>query len=523
MTIEEDVPGSEVNASGRAWAAVAALGLSIGCRCPASVEGPPSVVVVLWDTVRADRLSLYGAEAETTPFLDAMARDSLVFERAMSPAVWTVPSHGSLFTGLPPSSHGATVGWLWLDGHHLTLAEHFRDHGYATFAWSANPYLSSATNLLQGFDRLHFTWRPPERDAAEAATRAKLLPEDQSVAIAPGWSGGEAGWPETFTLVKDAGRVAADALLAYIDALPRDRPFLAYVNLLEAHHPRIPSAGARTAVASDEIVRRALRTDQSLFRLMAAMEGRRSIPEREREAIRATYDATLRDLDAVTEQIVQGLQARHRLESTIVVVVSDHGEHLGESGRYDHRWSVDQELLHVPLVVRWPSRLSPRREPRVVSTRGLFGSLVQWAGLRPPAPAPPTLESAPAFSELVRPTPRLPAIREAFPDLSPRRWAGRFRVWFDGDHKLVQRHDGAVRLFDLAVPGRPDARPVRDAARRRALVDQLRAFDAERPRYDAALRGPDDRPGRPLHADPALAEQLRQLGYTVGERRSGGP
>lgn len=486
------------------------------CRCPEPAASPPSVLVLLWDTVRADRMSVYGAEVPTTPRLEALADEFVVYERAMSPGMWTVPSHASMFTGLPASTTGARVGWIWLDGHHLTLAEHFRDHGYATFAWSANPYLSSATNLLQGFEVQRVTWQPPSRAASEAATRAKLMPEDRSVAIAPGWAGPDDGWPSAFTLVKDAGPAAVDDVFGFVDGLAPDAPFLVYVNLLEAHHPRIPAAASRHAVAPPEVVTHALSTDQSLFRLMAAMEGRATLSDDDHTALRATYDATLRDLDAVTGRFIDGLRDRGRLERTIVVVVSDHGEHLGENGRYDHRWSVDQELLHVPLLVRGPVGRPPGRTSALVSTRGLFGSLVAWTGLPVPATAPPTLDTAPVASELIVPTPRLPTIRAAYPDLPRRRWASRFRVWFDGSHKLVQRDDGAVRLFDLDAPGRVDGTPVPDAEPRRALLQALRTFDGARPRYRPERRGEGDRPGRPLHADPALAEQLRQLGYTDG-------
>src|SRR4051812_10847412 len=75
-------------------------------------ERRPSVLVVLWDTVRADRMSLYGGPRPTTPGLEAFAREAAVYDLAISPAMWTVPSHASLFTGLPAASHGAKVGWL---------------------------------------------------------------------------------------------------------------------------------------------------------------------------------------------------------------------------------------------------------------------------------------------------------------------------------------------------------------------------------------------------------------------------
>ncbi|HHO49852.1 MAG TPA: DUF1501 domain-containing protein, partial [Deltaproteobacteria bacterium] len=484
----------------------------------------PSVLIVLWDTVRADRLSLYGHDRPTTPRLDALAPSSRVYEAAMSPGMWTVPAHGSLFTGLPASTHGARVGWLWLDAHHLTLAEHLSAQGYATYAWSSNPYLSEQTNLLQGFDTTHFSWRGDDALRAAAATRSKLIDGDRSVEISPAWipSGHGRGWPGHLTAVKDAAPVIVESFLSWVDELQPDAPFLAYLNFLEAHHPRVPSARSRAAVAPPDVVQRSLSADLSLFRLMAAMEGRGALQPDEIEALAATYDASLRDLDEATGELIDGLAARGRLDDTVVVVVSDHGEHLGEGGRFDHRWSVDQELLHVPLLIRYPAGVAPGREPRPVSTRHLFGTLLQLTGADPPAGAAlPTLQDGlqgtdPIVSELVASTPRLPQVRRAFPDLDPTRWRRRFKVWFGGDLKYVLADDDSQRLHDLSQP-RPDAvdlapqRPEVAAAHRGAL----QRWDRARPRYRPELRTPTDHPGQPMADDGALIRQLEQLGYTA--------
>lgn len=478
--------------------------------------------MVLWDTVRADRTSLYGHGRPTTPHLDAFAREAAVYARAVAPGMWTVPSHGSLFTGLPTASHGARVGWLWLDDHHTTMAEWFGTHGYDTFAWSSNPYVSDQTNLLQGFETVRYSWRGEEAAKCAAATHAKLLPGDRSVEIAPGWQppAGHAGegWPEHLTAYKDAGPVIGETFLDWVD--DRDgAPFFAYLNLLEAHHPRIPSAEARAAVADPDTVGLGLATDASLFRIMAAMEGKGSFTDAELAAIAATYDATLWDLDRATDAIVEGLRARGILDDTIVVVTSDHGENLGERGMFDHRWDLHQTLVHVPLVIRWPRGVPAGRIAPPVSTGHLYGTLVRLAGLPGPDlgyPLPELGSETEVFSELEAPTPRLPEIRAAFPGLDPGRWQVRFQAVFEGPWKLLRASDGRSWLHDLDLdPGERTALDRPDVAG--SLREALVRWDRDRPRYDARLRVPSDRPGNPLRPDPSLRDQLRQLGYTEEE------
>ena len=119
----------------------------------APAEDAPNVLIVVWDTVRADRLGCYGYELPTTPYLDALAEDSLLFERAVSPGMWTLPSHASLFTGLPVSAHGVSSKHKWLDHRFETLAEVFQSTGYGTYLFSANPHMSRDANLTQGFYR----------------------------------------------------------------------------------------------------------------------------------------------------------------------------------------------------------------------------------------------------------------------------------------------------------------------------------------------------------------------------------
>ncbi len=488
-------------------------------------SGPahPNILVVMWDTTRADRMSLYGHDRATTPRLEAFAKDAAVFDRAISPGMWTVPSHGSLFTGLPVAAHGANAKWVWLDHRFVTMAEHFGANSYDTYAFSANPYLSENSNLLQGFETVEYAWKAPWADQSAEATRAKLIERDASVELSPSWKpdGNGEGWPKHLTAYKDGGEVTRAAFSAWLDDRAPDVPWVAYLNFLEVHHPRVPSEVSRKRILDDAVLEAGLKTNASLFRAMSFMEERATFSPEELEAVKGVYDASIADLDGVTGHIIDDLQARGVLDDTIVVIVSDHGEHLGEHGRFDHRWSVYQELLHVPLVIRYPKGMPARREMAPVSTHALFPTLCELAEIPCPPGMLPSLTTGPVgavFSELIQPTPRLPQVRAAYGDLDKERWRSRYHVMVEGRYKLTRRSDGRLTLFDLAS----DPTEARDlssseAARAKGMLQAARDWQGRLPRYNPSQRAPNDKPQNALKPDDETRRQLEMLGYAEGE------
>ncbi|MEZ5979698.1 MAG: sulfatase-like hydrolase/transferase [Planctomycetota bacterium] len=157
---------------------LATAALLAGCAERAPV--PPNVLFVVWDTVRADRLSLYGHDAATTPFLAEFARDARVFDDCVSTASWTVPSHAALFTGRMPTESATHLVGDRLPAEHATLAERFAASGYATFMYSANPHIARETGFGRGFDVIEHPWDDERRGAAEAIVRAKVGTDDAS-------------------------------------------------------------------------------------------------------------------------------------------------------------------------------------------------------------------------------------------------------------------------------------------------------------------------------------------------------
>jgi arylsulfatase A-like enzyme len=476
----------------------------------------PNVLIVLWDTVRADRMSLYGHDRPTTPALDAFARDAVVYENAVSPGIWTVPSHGAMFTGLPPSSHGASFDWRWLDHHHLTLAEWFQQHGYDTFAFSANPNLARrGANLLQGFHTVQTSWNARWWPLVNQVTQSKLLPDDASTEISPAFPGGLQA-----NQYFNGGVATERALLKWLDVRPDDsRPWLAYLNYMEAHKPRVPAQRFRKAVMTDAERELALRTDVTFLQQLAFGHRAREYTPEELGAIRAVYDASIRELDFFTERLFESLDARGVLDDTIVVLTSDHGETLGEHHRMGHRFGVYESLLHVPLVVRWPRGLPAARVKEPVSTLDLFASVTSLAGLPLPASAgltrPWSLGREAVFSEVIDFDQHgLDFVRKHYPEVPAEGWRDTFRAVRSGDLKLVMDADGHTTLFDVAAdPGElTDLGPARPADTTRLRAAMTAWFDAL-PAYDASKRSTADMPV----IQPKEKEMLEVLGYIVDE------
>jgi arylsulfatase A-like enzyme len=503
---------------------LAAAGLLVWKLVPS--RKPPNVLIILWDTARADRMSLYGHSRPTTPRLEAWAQEAAVFERASSAGIWTLPSHASLFTGLPPESHGANERWLWLDERFLTMAEHFRDHGYATFTLAANSLLCEETNLVQGFDVRLTTYKGRLAKAAKAATRRKVLPQDKSNELAPGWAPPSHGahnaeWARQ--VYKEAAPLAGQTFLEWLQVRKtQDKPFFAFINLMEAHTPRIPSQEAREAVLQDDpsLIPLGLETDAGHINLHFYNFGKYDLTDRQLEAIRGVYDATLWDLDRATVDLFDGLEKMGVLDDTIVVLTADHGENLGDHHLFNHRFSLWDSLVHVPLVMRYPDAVPAGRISEPVSTISLFATLSRLAGLPVPASVEPTdllKPEQPAVTHLAVPLVReIQTVKNVHPDVPVEPWLRSGHAVIEGSHKLITMTDGTRDLYNLQTDP-AELTPIDDPALTQRLSQEIEEWLARWPAYDPSERGTRDDPAHVKASQEELREMLEAMGYVTGE------
>jgi arylsulfatase A-like enzyme/tetratricopeptide (TPR) repeat protein len=420
--------------------AIGAAALALAPAC-GRTGGPPegvvlpadaSFAIVSVDTLRADRLPMYGYTAGDTPHLDRLAREGTVFDAAYSHCPLTLPSHASLLTGLLPPRHGVrdNAGYP-LAASTRPLAARLRERGFATGAAVSSFVLRAPTGIGRGFERYD--------DAIERDASLEDAGEQQ----------------------RD-GAEAVASLLAWMDAQP-GRRFFAFLHLYEPHTPYAPPP-----------------------------------PFRERFAA-SPYDGEVAYADRLVGRFLDGLRERGRLDRTVVVFTSDHGEALGDHGEREHGFFLYRETVRVPLVVRLPG--GPRGGRRVRGPVGLVdvaATLLDLAGLATDGLDGVSLRTALGGGPA-------PAGRPVYSES----WLPRLHF---GWSELVSaseerfRHVRAPRaeLYDLATdPG------------------ETRNIAPERPQAvaatDAWLReraGGEALP--PSAVDPATRERLAALGYVGG-------
>lgn len=316
-------------------ALVVAAGLWLALR-PAR---PPDILLVTIDTLRADRCSAYGYSRPTTPNLDRLAQEGVLFEAAYAPMATTGPAHASMFTGLPPRSHGLLKNGHLLRPELTTLAESLLARGYQTAAFVSSYVVNHGFGFSQGFGTY-------DDDFADGRPSGRTIR----------WEGRQA--PEEFARLADQTRARAVRWLADRGHLapPRDAPpFFLWVHLFDPHYPYDPPPE---------------------HRLFSPAQADAS----ELEVAKAAYDGEVHFADAELGKLVDALRAAGRLDNTLLIVVGDHGEGLMDHGHMYHGIHLYEEAVRVPLVIRWPQHLRPHRVREPIAIVDLAPSLLSFAG-----------------------------------------------------------------------------------------------------------------------------------------------
>ena len=324
--------------SGPALAAVLA-GCGAGPTDGTSESRRPNIVLYVVDTVRADRLGVYGYEKPTSPRLDAFAVGAVLFENAYAQSSWTRPAVASLFTGLLPPAHRTVGRRSVLPEDAVTLAEILAANGYEGMGLVRNPNVGRAFGFAQGFAR----FRSEDRDRDETMLdRVRLWLDERQHA---------------------------------------DGPFFLFLHAIDPHGPYDPAPefeemfGAGGAPAHYRTVRY----------LLGLNRGEVEPDPGTAEALSRLYDAEVAQNDRAFGDLLDELEDRRLAGNTAVIYVSDHGEEFAEHGRWEHGLSLYEEVLRVPLVMRLPG-VPPRRVEAPAQHVDLLPTLLGYLGIE----APPT-------------------------------------------------------------------------------------------------------------------------------------
>jgi arylsulfatase A-like enzyme len=331
-----------------------ALALAVGFFLPGrppvqssgAVDGRPNLLLLVWDTCRADKLEPYGEKRPTSPGLAELAEQALVFEDSLSASTFTFTSHLSMLTGVSPTTHGAHLLDMRFDpARASSIASLLSAAGYRTGAFVGTDVLAGRTGLRAGFEAYDdqvdpsvcdtFAWRFVH---ALQSVASELVPALRF--------NGRPHW------IQDFQRPGGEVLRRALTWIRRDdpRPWFCFVNLYDVHWPYLPEGEGRALVRPYDGP-----LDGFVFRSDDWQAGYRMSPADERH-VNDLYEAELQDLDALVQRFLDGLGLERG--GTAVLVTSDHGEGLGEGDTpaldtWNHD-DVREPQVRVPLILRLP-------------------------------------------------------------------------------------------------------------------------------------------------------------------------
>ena len=323
-------------------AALLILALSVCPRhvIPSQDRIPQGIILISIDTLRADHLGIYGYHRDTSPQIDALAKESIVFENAVVQSPWTLPSHMSIMTSLYPASHGVLKRNNYLADEHVTLAELLREKGYTTAAFADGAFMKGVYGFKQGFDIY---------DGDTTIGIEHILPKAQQ-------------WLEE----------------------NKASPFFLFIHCYDVHDPYAPPPPYDTIFHDFTYTGNFIPTTKNLQTV--AWEGM-EVKDEDLRHIEALYDGGIRYTDEKIGEFLSYLQAAGLKENTLIIITSDHGEEFQEHGSFLHWQIYSRPNLHVPLIMHIPGY--PRKEIRIeelVQSIDILPTILDSARL-PPHPS----------------------------------------------------------------------------------------------------------------------------------------
>ena len=293
----------------------------------------PNVILISIDTLRPDHLGCYGYHRDTSPAIDRIASEGVLFENTISSSSWTLPAHAAMFSSLSDSVHGCMETDRLLGTDIVTLAERFAEAGYVTAGFFAGPYLHPVFGLGQGFG--HYENCTSYRKTIDSQPAAK--------------------WAMNHTILRASHQdITNPTVYQAVRRWLKDNrrsPFFLFIHLWDVHFDFIPPEPYRSKFDPDY---RGSVTGENFFydpSINASMD------PRDLKHLIALYDGEIAWTDAHVAKIYDDLRADGLLDSTVLAITADHGTEFFEHGAKSHRATLFDEVVRIPLIVRFPSKL----------------------------------------------------------------------------------------------------------------------------------------------------------------------
>jgi arylsulfatase A-like enzyme len=445
-------------------------------REDAAGGGSPNIVLIVLDAASAAYFGAYGAARDSTPHIDRLAGQSVLFENAYSQSPTTTPSTASLLTGVRGTTHLMGEDTV-LPSEYLTAAQMLRRHGYRAFGIIGNPLAGNPVlGLARGYEECIQVYELPKRKAVRAPKKGRRLLTTQ-----PGDVNNE-----VFRLLPKLG---ARGVFAYIHYMQPHKPYdppAEYLEGLEAEDERGRPRKGRSWFKLDSALVTANRTGRASPSTIAELEAR--------------YRGNLRYVDAAVGALIDQLEREGWYDDSMIVLMADHGDAFFKHARFGHNTTLYDDMIRIPFMIKFPSKdgIGPRRLANPTESIDLLPTLFDYLGL----PIPEQLEGDSLWPLIQGRVRQLdgPEVVVA----TKRRDLHAIRL---GDHKYIRHVQGTEELYDLrADPDEQRNRIDEEPETARSLRQKLESI------VDLTTRRTLDQEVD-LRLDPEMKQLLEILGY----------
>jgi arylsulfatase A-like enzyme len=404
-------------------------------------EDLPNVILLTMDTVRADHLSIYGYERETSPNLKQLSQESTLYKWAIASGDMTLPTHASIFTGMYARQHGSHFSKIFPSGKPLsnkllTIAEILSERGYLTMGVVANKgYLSRHFGMDQGFQYYDVRLPVPFLASTPPFYLRRSI-RDALTHFVP-----RSLYDMTTRRAEEINR----EVFSLLNKLQEyDKPFFLFINYMDAHNPYIPPPpfdelypGKNESFTSTDYYK--------LYDSVMALE--RKPTSKEYNHLISQYDGGIAYIDFNIGKLIERLKELGLYDNSLIIITSDHGEVFGERDLFNHAVSVYQDQIYIPLIIKYPHVNEGSIVNNTVSVVDLMPTIVDVLGHKVPG----DIQGQSLFQPEYRNSKVI--ISESFPSGDMLKRHTRFnrieRAIFSGPYKFISTTAGKKELYNL--------------------------------------------------------------------------
>ncbi|MBC2713695.1 MAG: sulfatase-like hydrolase/transferase [Desulfobacteraceae bacterium] len=459
----------------------------------------PNIILISMDATRWDHLSCYGYRRNTTPNIDRLASQGVIYQQAICPACWTLPSHASMFTGLYVSQHGTHFDNPVLSRKVVTISEFLKQSGYQTIGFPCNEWLSDAFGFHRGFDTYRF--REPWMNQMVQYSKAGSLIVKAYNKLYRSKKG------------RMSRKVNEWVQQQFQKTYSADTPFYLFVLFSDPHLPYNVYPSTKRYLGGK--LPRALKVNQDPHKYIV---GKADMKPEEFDLLNGLYDGEISFMDERIGDLLKVISSYVPLEDCMIIITADHGENIGDHGLMAHQYCLYDTLIHVPLIVKYPENADAGTSvPAMVQTNEIVTTILDVidipkssidSSLQGRSLKPSIVEQSPlAFAVSEEPAPNLRRIKCVYPDSDYSSYDRQLRAIRSEEYKFIWASDGRHELVNLKTDPQEKTNIINDQP------EKAREMESTLEQWLASIDTDALSEKTVATCDDAVVHRLKDLGY----------